>query len=141
MATPLTKPRLSSIAKKQIVAVTGLLMVGFILGHLAGNTLIFAGHESFNHYAEMLQSLGEFLWVVRFGLITALVCHVFCRQPRRFNSWAAAVNERVSAHISKIARTCSASALLTTSLLSTESYPRTGRPPVQCPRRRAASIL
>jgi len=67
---------MSSVFKKQIVAVTGLLMVGFILGHLAGNLLIFAGPGPFNHYAETLQNLGELLWLARIVLIIAFVVHI-----------------------------------------------------------------
>ena len=66
-----------SVVKKQFVAVTGLMMVGFILAHLAGNTLIFLGPEAFNGYAAMLASIPEILWVMRIGLIAALVLHVY----------------------------------------------------------------
>lgn len=67
----------TSVVKKQIVAVTGLIGVGFIIGHLAGNSLLLLGPEAFNGYAEKLQSLGEFLWVVRIALIAAFVVHVY----------------------------------------------------------------
>ena len=67
----------SSVFKKQIVAVTGLIMVGFILTHLAGNLLVFAGPEAFNGYAQKLHDLGELLWVARGGLLVALVLHVY----------------------------------------------------------------
>jgi succinate dehydrogenase / fumarate reductase, cytochrome b subunit len=42
----------SSIGKKQIVAVTGLGLILFLIGHLAGNLLIYLGPEAFNAYAE-----------------------------------------------------------------------------------------
>jgi succinate dehydrogenase / fumarate reductase cytochrome b subunit len=66
----------SSVAKQLLVAVTGLVLVVFILGHLAGNLLIYAGMETFNGYAERLASLGELLWVMRAGLLTAFVLHI-----------------------------------------------------------------
>ncbi len=66
----------SSVFRKQIVALTGLAMVGFVLAHLAGNLLIFRGPEAFNHYAETLASLGEILWIMRFGLIASVVLHI-----------------------------------------------------------------
>jgi succinate dehydrogenase / fumarate reductase cytochrome b subunit len=67
----------SSVFKKQIVAVTGLGMVGFILMHLSGNLLIFAGPEAFNGYSEKLHALGELLWLARGGLLLMLVLHVY----------------------------------------------------------------
>jgi succinate dehydrogenase / fumarate reductase cytochrome b subunit len=67
----------SSVFKKQIVAVTGLGMVGFILMHLSGNLLVFAGPEAFNGYSEKLHALGELLWVARGGLLLMLVLHVY----------------------------------------------------------------
>ncbi len=67
----------SSIFRKQIVAITGLAMVGFVIMHLAGNTLVLFGPEAFNGYAEVLHTLPELLWVARLGLITALALHVY----------------------------------------------------------------
>ena len=65
-----------SVVKKQIVAVTGIMLVTFIFGHLAGNFLIFAGPDALNAYAEKIQGLGAFLWVVRSGLLAAFVTHI-----------------------------------------------------------------
>jgi succinate dehydrogenase / fumarate reductase cytochrome b subunit len=67
---------LSTLQKKQIVGVTGLVMVGFVLAHLSGNFLIFKGAESYNGYAEFLESLGALLWVARIGLIVSFVLHM-----------------------------------------------------------------
>ena len=39
----------SSVFKKQLVAITGLILVGFIIVHLAGNFIIFLGPDAFNH--------------------------------------------------------------------------------------------
>ena len=44
----------SSIGKKQLVAVTGLGLCGFLIAHLSGNFLLFAGQEAFDAYAKML---------------------------------------------------------------------------------------
>ena len=66
----------SSIVRKQIVAITGLAMVGFLVAHLSGNFLIFAGPEAFNGYSEKLRHLGPLLWVLRIGMIVALFAHV-----------------------------------------------------------------
>lgn len=68
----------SSIGKKLIVALTGLVMVLFLLGHMSGNLLVFVGPEAFNSYAVMLHHLlhGAGLWIARIGLLAALVLHV-----------------------------------------------------------------
>lgn len=66
----------SSVGKKIIMGVTGFILVGFILGHLMGNLLIFAGRPAYNHYALFLQGLGEFLWVARIVLLSAVVLHI-----------------------------------------------------------------
>lgn len=76
-STSLANRRFStSVARELIVGVTGVMLVGFILMHLSGNLLILLGPESFNHYAETLQSLGELLWVARLGLILTFVFHI-----------------------------------------------------------------
>ncbi len=67
---------LSTLQKKQIVGVTGLAMVGFVIAHLSGNFLIFKGAEAFNGYADFLHSLGGLLWAARLGLIAAVILHM-----------------------------------------------------------------
>lgn len=67
----------SSVFRKQVIAITGLAMVGFVIAHLAGNLLIFGGPEVFNAYAERLAGYGEVLWVMRLGLLAAVVVHVW----------------------------------------------------------------
>ncbi|MCB1174552.1 MAG: succinate dehydrogenase cytochrome b subunit [Leptospiraceae bacterium] len=66
----------SSVGRKSLMAITGLALIGFLLGHLAGNLLIFKGQDAMNSYAENLQSLGALLWVVRGGLLTIFAIHV-----------------------------------------------------------------
>lgn len=68
----------SSIGKKIVVAVTGILLVFFLLGHMAGNLLVFAGREALNDYAEFLKHFlhGAGIWVARIGLLVCLVLHV-----------------------------------------------------------------
>jgi succinate dehydrogenase / fumarate reductase cytochrome b subunit len=67
----------SSIAKKTLMAVTGVIFIGFVFGHMVGNLQIFLGPEQLNRYAETLQDLGALLWVVRLLLVTFLVLHVW----------------------------------------------------------------
>jgi len=68
--------KLSTIQKKQIVGITGLAMVGFVLAHLSGNFLIYKGAEAYNAYAQFLHDLGPLLWVARIGLLAAFVLHI-----------------------------------------------------------------
>ena len=67
---------ISTIRKKQGVAITGLALVGFVLAHLSGNLLIFKGPEALNEYAKFLASLGPVLWGMRIGLLAAFVAHI-----------------------------------------------------------------
>lgn len=68
----------SSIGKKLIVALTGIVLVGFLGGHMSGNLLVFAGREAFNDYAQFLHHVlhGAGIWVARIGLLVAIVLHV-----------------------------------------------------------------
>jgi len=58
------------------MAVTGLIGIAFLIGHVAGNLLAFRGSEALNAYSAFLKSTGELLWVVRIVLITSVVLHV-----------------------------------------------------------------
>jgi succinate dehydrogenase / fumarate reductase cytochrome b subunit len=66
----------AGIGKKVVMGVTGLIGIGFVLGHMAGNLLVFSGPEAINAYAHFLQSTGELLWIARLVLVTAVVLHV-----------------------------------------------------------------
>ncbi len=67
----------SSIAKKQIVAVTGLCLIGFVVGHLAGNLLIYLGPAAFNGYAHKLAGLRPGLYLVEVALLGIFLVHMF----------------------------------------------------------------
>ncbi len=69
--------QLTSIVKKQIVAVTGLALILFILGHLAGNLLIFLGPDAYNAYAKKLAGLRPGLLIVEFGLLFVFLVHIW----------------------------------------------------------------
>jgi succinate dehydrogenase / fumarate reductase cytochrome b subunit len=66
----------SSIGKKAVMAISGLLFLGFVLGHLLGNLLIFMGPEGLNAYAKKLRSLGPGLWIIRAGLLGVVAAHI-----------------------------------------------------------------
>jgi succinate dehydrogenase / fumarate reductase cytochrome b subunit len=66
-----------------LMAVSGTIFIGFVLLHMYGNLKAFAGHDSFNEYAEHLRTFGEpilpysgMLWIIRAALIISLVVHV-----------------------------------------------------------------
>ena len=59
-----------------MVAVTGLILLGYVVGHMLGNLQIFAGPERINAYAAFLHSMPVVLWAVRIILIGAFVIHI-----------------------------------------------------------------
>jgi succinate dehydrogenase / fumarate reductase cytochrome b subunit len=67
----------SSIGKKTVVAVTGIALVAFVIGHLLGNLTFFLGPDSINAYGAKLKSLGPLLWVIRISLLAILVAHIY----------------------------------------------------------------
>lgn len=71
-------PVKTSIGKKALMGVTGLLLVLFVLGHMTGNLLIFAGRDAINEYARFLHTAGHgaLIWVARFGLLAVFVTHL-----------------------------------------------------------------
>jgi succinate dehydrogenase / fumarate reductase cytochrome b subunit len=66
----------ATIGKKIVMAVTGIILVGWILGHLLGNLLIFRGPAALNEYAALLKHNKTFLWVMRTGLLVTVILHV-----------------------------------------------------------------
>lgn len=67
----------SSLGKKYIMAVTGVLLFLFVVAHMVGNLQIFLGPESINRYGSFLQSLGEALWAARITLIVVVLLHIW----------------------------------------------------------------
>ena len=74
----------NSILLKTVMAVTGLIFIGFILAHMYGNLMIFAGKDAFDEYAHHLRTFGSpmlpeggFLWVMRITLLVSLVLHAW----------------------------------------------------------------
>jgi succinate dehydrogenase / fumarate reductase, cytochrome b subunit len=67
----------SSVGKKMIVAVTGIILILFVIGHLLGNLQIFLGPEWINGYSQHLRDLGPLLWVIRLFLLAAVVIHIY----------------------------------------------------------------
>lgn len=66
----------SAVGRKLIMAVTGLMMIGYLLGHIMGNLTIYFG-EGINAYAKGLHSLPPMLWGVRVILILGIGFHIW----------------------------------------------------------------
>ena len=66
----------TTVGKKVVMGITGLIWVLFVLGHMAGNLQVFEGAAVFNRYSRLLRTSMELLWTVRIVLALALVFHV-----------------------------------------------------------------
>ncbi len=73
----------SSVGKKVLMAVTGVIFILFVVGHMYGNLKAFYGPDVFNHYAEFLREMGspllmhgQLLWIIRIALLVAVFFHV-----------------------------------------------------------------
>jgi len=67
----------SSVGKKYLMAITGLLLSGFLVAHLAGNLLLPAGGELFDEYAKKLHANEALLMVAETGLFGIFVLHLY----------------------------------------------------------------
>jgi succinate dehydrogenase / fumarate reductase cytochrome b subunit len=67
----------SSIGKKMIVAITGIILILFVIGHLLGNLQIFIGPDWINGYSQHLRDLGPLLWAIRLFLLAAVSIHIY----------------------------------------------------------------
>jgi len=67
----------SSIGKKVVMALTGLILVGFIIGHLSGNLLYFKGPAALNAYAQWLHEHAALIWGARITLLVAVGLHIW----------------------------------------------------------------
>ncbi|WP_328334372.1 MULTISPECIES: succinate dehydrogenase cytochrome b subunit [unclassified Streptomyces] len=75
----------STVGKKTIMAVSGLIMLLYLVVHMFGNLKIFFGSGQFNSYAHWLRTIGEpflhyewALWIIRVVLVAAVVLHAVC---------------------------------------------------------------
>jgi succinate dehydrogenase / fumarate reductase cytochrome b subunit len=66
-----------SPGKKAVMAVTGVILFGYVIGHLAGNLQLFAGREMINRYAHFLHGNPGPLWAARVVLLAAVALHIW----------------------------------------------------------------
>ena len=86
----------STILSKIVVAITGIVLVGFIVGHTLGNVLIFGGPDAINSYAIGLRDLGGLLWVVRIIILLSVVLHIIATIRLTMHNKAVAGNYKVN---------------------------------------------
>src|SRR2546421_11933398 len=60
-----------------IVAVTGIILIFFVIGHLLGNLQIFIGPDWINGYSQHLRDLGPLLWLIRIFLLATVVIQIY----------------------------------------------------------------
>ena len=78
----------SSIGKKAIMAITGMIGIGFVIGHMIGNLQMFQGPEKLNAYAETLRAYPALLYFARFVLIGAVILHIIAAYQLTRMSWS-----------------------------------------------------
>ncbi|HET6759196.1 MAG TPA: succinate dehydrogenase cytochrome b subunit [Propionibacteriaceae bacterium] len=95
--SPARQATRSTVALKALMAVTGLLLISYLLAHMYGNLKAFAGPEAFNEYAHHLRTLGEpilpysgALWLIRVVLIISVIGHMYAA----FTLWSRARKAR-----------------------------------------------
>lgn len=87
----------TTIGKKAVMAVTGIILAGFVIAHLLGNLQIFLGPDQFNGYARTLRHLPELLWPARIVLLISVILHIWSSlqlavtkseaRPSRYTRW------------------------------------------------------
>ena len=81
----------SSIGQKVLMAVSGLVLYGFVVGHMIGNLQIYLGREALDHYAEFLREFlhGQGIWLARGALLLAVGVHVLTAIRLTLGNWSA----------------------------------------------------
>jgi succinate dehydrogenase / fumarate reductase cytochrome b subunit len=79
----------SSVGKKAVMAVTGLVLVAYLISHVLANLLVFDGPDRINRYAALLHGTGGVLWGARLVLLTAAILHILAAVQLTLRSRAA----------------------------------------------------
>ena len=94
----------NSVFKKVVMAVSGIIMVLYLIAHMIGNLKAFSGRESFNSYSEWIRTIGEpavpaqtTLWIIRVVLLVAVVAHFVAA----FSLWKQARQARPQRYVTK----------------------------------------
>jgi succinate dehydrogenase / fumarate reductase cytochrome b subunit len=101
----------TSVGKKAIMAVTGIIMVAYLITHVLANLLVFQGPERINAYSRFLHGTGGALWAARLVLLAAVVLHILAavqltarRQAARPVGYAGGREAQVSTFASRSIR-------------------------------------
>jgi succinate dehydrogenase / fumarate reductase cytochrome b subunit len=90
----------STILAKYVVAITGLVITGFLFGHIAGNLLIFLGADAFNSYAHGLHKLPLVVWGTRIVLLICALLHTYATiKLTMYNKQAKPIGYKKSGYI------------------------------------------
>jgi len=87
----------TTIGKKVVMAVSGLIVIGWLLAHMLGNVTIFAGPEAVNKYAGLLRNNPPILWGQRLVVLLALGSHIHAA----FSLWARNNEARPKAYVQR----------------------------------------
>ncbi|MGY1639929.1 succinate dehydrogenase cytochrome b subunit [Geodermatophilus sp. SYSU D00703] len=94
----------SSVFKKIVMAISGIILVLYLIAHMIGNLKAFTGRESFNHYSEWIRTIGEpavpaqtTLWIIRVVLLVAVVAHIWAA----ISLWRQAKRARPTGYVTK----------------------------------------
>ncbi|HUQ15997.1 MAG TPA: succinate dehydrogenase cytochrome b subunit [Gemmatimonadales bacterium] len=79
----------SSVGKKAVMAVTGLVLVAYLISHVLANLLVFDGPDRINHYAALLHDTGAALWGARLVLLVSAILHILAAVQLTLRSRAA----------------------------------------------------
>jgi succinate dehydrogenase / fumarate reductase cytochrome b subunit len=79
----------TTVARKLVMALTGVILTGFVLVHMTGNLLLYKGPEAINAYAELLQSKPPMVWTARLVLLACVALHIWAATTLTLANWAA----------------------------------------------------
>ncbi len=79
----------SSVGRKAVMAVTGVVLFLFVIGHMAGNMLLYRGPEALNAYGAHLHAFPSLLWAARLFLLLAVGLHIWAATALTLTNWKA----------------------------------------------------
>jgi succinate dehydrogenase / fumarate reductase cytochrome b subunit len=94
----------TSVFKKAVMAISGIILVLYLIAHMIGNLKAFAGAEDFNHYSHWLRTIGNpalpgatALWLIRIVLLVAVLAHIWAA----VSLWRQARSARPERYVTK----------------------------------------
>jgi succinate dehydrogenase / fumarate reductase, cytochrome b subunit len=94
----------NSVFKKAVMAVSGIILVLYLIAHVVGNLKAFSGRDAFNSYSGWIRTVGNpalpgatTLWVIRIVLLVAVVAHIWAA----ISLWRQAKRARPEGYVTK----------------------------------------